>query len=289
VASPKPPLDGNIERAIRAYLVDRKGKALVLLDVPAEGSVGDKSALPATGLESLLGQLNVELPNQRILSVLFTTGGGARATDGGIFEVNPELARTKNELYQAFSTESFLLRRVRVVRAAPMGGNPALRAEPLLVTKTGMLTWAEGDLQADILRKANLVLTNRAESEKIVSKEPLPAAVMVTESAPVPPSMGAPPPPAKPRLVVIGDATLATNAMVSEQSGQPIFSFLASTLDWLAERPTSIGIESKDLPVYVMDPAAAEKASTRLVWLPVLLALVGIVGLGAGVWVVRRR
>ena len=38
-----------------------------------------------------------------------------------------------------------------------------------------------------------------------------------------------------------------------------------------------------------MDAGAAEKANTRLVWLPVLLALVGIVGLGAGVWVVRRR
>jgi hypothetical protein len=284
-ANPRAPVDVNVEQALRAYLIDRKGKAAILLDTPPPGY--DKETMPATGLERLLGEFNVEVTADRVVHVL-RTGGGIGYLDGGMFEINPELARGRNELALAFAQETFVLRTARIVRPMAAGRNAALRAETLLQTRGGR-PWAERDWKADLARKVETVLTNAAESQRIVSQEPLPAAVIVSESGPPPMAPGAPPPAAKPRLAVFGDSTLVTNALVSEQNPDSYFSFFASTLDWLAERPTSIGIGSKDLPFYVMDAGAAEKANTRLVWLPVLLALIGIVGLGAGVWVVRRR
>ena len=97
---------------------------------------------------------------------------------------------------------------------------------------------------------------------------------------------GQPPPAAKPRLVVFGDTTFITNPLASADSGTQNFSLFASTLDWLAERPTSIGIEPRSLAVYSIDPAAS---SSRLVLLPGVLAVMTVLGLGLGVWVVRRR
>jgi hypothetical protein len=99
---------------------------------------------------------------------------------------------------------------------------------------------------------------------------------------------GTPPPNAKPRLVVFGDTTFLTNPYASERAGRPNVSFFASTIDWLAERSSSFGVESKSLPIFALDPSAAER-STRMYFLPLVLSLVGIIGLGAGVWVVRRR
>jgi hypothetical protein len=108
----------------------------------------------------------------------------------------------------------------------------------------------------------------------------------VTESAPpAHPPAEAPPTP-KPRVVVFGDATLVGNALVSERSPAANFAFFASTLDWLSERPTSVGVGARSLKYYAMDPTVS---GVSLIVLPGLIALVGIAGLGLGVWVVRRR
>jgi hypothetical protein len=174
-----------------------------------------------------------------------------------------------------------------VLRPAAMGG-PGLKAEPLLVTSKRGPVWAESDPSADLVQKTRTIMTNREEGKKILSNDPLCGAVVVTESPPVPPMPGSPPPAATPRLVVFGDTTWLTNPWASERAGRPNVSFFASTIDWLAERSASIGVESKSLPVFVLEPSATDRTA-RLYFLPLVLSLVGIFGLGAGVWVVRRR
>ena len=99
--------------------------------------------------------------------------------------------------------------------------------------------------------------------------------------------MGGPPPATKPRLAVFGSASWVGNARVDEQrAAEPNFDLFVSTLDWLRERPTNIGVEPRTFKNYSMDRSVNP---ARLLFLPPLLALVAILGLGAGVWVVRRR
>jgi len=61
---------------------------------------------------------------------------------------------------------------------------------------------------------------------------------------------------------------------------------IASSLAWLRERPENIGIEAKKREYYIMDPNAN---ISRMIWLPFGLMMFSVVGLGLGVWVVRRR
>jgi hypothetical protein len=284
VANPKAPAAVPLERAVRAYLTERRGKAVFLLDVPPPGA---EPAAAATGWEALLGEFGVEVSNTRPITVM-RRGVDLSAEDAGVFEVSEGLLRSRNDLARAFVNRQFLFPSARIVRPAGMGRNPMVRAEPLLNTVEGALFWVESDPGADLAQKLRMIRTNDAEAARIVAKEPVTGAVIVTESAGMPQMHGMEPPPAKPRLVVFGDTTWVTNPFASERSGVANAAFFASTLDWLSERSSSIGIESKAMPVFALEPSALERSS-RLYFLPLVLALVGIIGLGAGVWVVRRR
>jgi hypothetical protein len=57
-------------------------------------------------------------------------------------------------------------------------------------------------------------------------------------------------------------------------------------LSWLRERPNNIGVDAKKRETYALSPAAD---LSRMFWIPSILMVVGVIGLGAGVWVVRRR
>ena len=61
---------------------------------------------------------------------------------------------------------------------------------------------------------------------------------------------------------------------------------LASSLAWLRERPSSIGLDPKERKEYQMD---ANVNLRRMAYLPLGLMFVCVVGLGLGIWVVRRR
>jgi hypothetical protein len=231
----------------------------------------------------------VEVTNERIYVAEPVPIGGGRALDDRDFillALAAEQRQAGTELSRAFAGKVVLTRGVRVVRPSRSAANPSLRAEPLLTTLPQMGAWTETDMTVDPNQTLNDFERNPDLTRKRVSQSPLPAAVVVIESAPpVHPPTEAPPPP-KPRLVVFGDATLIGNALVGEGSPASNFAFFASTLDWLAERPTSVGVGSRSLKYYSMDPTVS---GVSLIVLPGLIALVGIAGLGLGVWVVRRR
>jgi hypothetical protein len=275
VANPRPPVDALVARAIHGYLVDRKGKAVVLTDVPSPPT-GDK--MPATGLEGVLSEFGVEVTGDRILTI------GARqvgdqfqvfGADSALFEPNPQLVQAhSNEIATAFANTDFQFFSARVVR--PLAGpsrRPEILAQALLVTRQGPPVWAEPKWDADTRDMVRGVAREDAAALNRLAKEPLSVAVAVTDAG-------------KPRLVVFGDTTFVTNREVGERSGTRNFSLFASTLDWLAERPTSIGIEPRNMAIYQMQPTAR---GWSLVVMPGLIALVAILGLGLGVWAVRRR
>ena len=57
-------------------------------------------------------------------------------------------------------------------------------------------------------------------------------------------------------------------------------------MDWLRERPPVAAVASKPYGVYKQIRAAD---TTALLWLPVGITLLSVVGLGLGVWSYRRK
>jgi hypothetical protein len=275
VANPRPPVDPVALQSIRKYVVEQKGKAVFLVDIPSPPA---GETIPATGLEGLLAEFNVEITNERVFSLGAEQYGNQlvlSGADGGVFEVDPQLAQARsNEVATAFVGYPITLRSVRVVRPAAGGARrPDLQAQTLLVSRTSPPVWTDSKWDPNINEMIRGIAREDPQAIKRLARDPQPAAVLVTEGG-------------KPRLAVFGDASFVNNRSVGERSANQNFSLFASTLDWLGERPTSIGIEPRNLAVYSLSPTAR---FWYMVFLPGVLAVMAVLGLGLGVWVVRRR
>lgn len=132
----------------------------------------------------------------------------------------------------------------------------------------------------------------RAGAQKInerLSRTPLSLAVAVTEGktpAPVPghefeAQEG------QPRLVVFGDASWICNPFL-QQFAPNHFNLFSSCLSWLAGR-ADIGQRVPPTQHDLYRLKAAPGSDWRLLLLPGALLIVGVLALGTGVWVVRRR
>jgi hypothetical protein len=187
----------------------------------------------------------------------------------------------------------FRLRESRTVApaaAGPMAGAGAVVEELLITPRMGY--WAEEDPNVNVVDKAVRLQQLRdsetaqgiAEWRRVCGKS-LCAAVTVT--APV---AGVPGDPAhsrlqKPRMVVFGTSTwLHDEALrLSPQN----YDLCDNSLSWLRERP-AVGAGTDP----VRKPYEVNIAKDRfwsLFLLPPLLMVIGVVGIGCGVWVVRRR
>src|SRR5262249_44702388 len=149
------------------------------------------------------------------------------------------------------------------------------RAETIVVAPRDQLVWAETDLTSDVYELIQ-ELDKKRELGKKISDKPLSLAVAVSESV----SGGSGPhafmqSEQKPRLVVFGDATLVSNALMSDRgSGSRYYDLFASCLAWLRERPSNIGIEPKKDDLFVLNPATNV---WQMIWVPGVLMLIGII------------
>ena len=87
--------------------------------------------------------------------------------------------------------------------------------------------------------------------------------------------------------MVFGDASWVANQGISRQnSGR--FELFVSVLNWLRENP-EIGkmADEKERKFYTL--GATPEGIVRLEWLPGFLICLTIIGLGGGIWLVRRR
>jgi hypothetical protein len=288
IADPQTRLADDSIKALRDYMKPadpkkKKGKLVVLLDVRIR-----EDKMVQTGLESFLTEFNVDVGNNRILNASLPNPLQVYVV------ANPGL-RSTNNLAAAFSGEVIIMYDVRTVRPRPRSNLPSggstFQAEPLLLVPPGLNVWADENLQAEPARYVrDLREHHRKELAEKLSPEPIPVAVAVTESTrPVNPNdphaFMNPASDQKPRLVVFGDATFACNAAV-RQGNLMGADFLASSLAWLRERPEAIGIPPKKRGEYQMKP---DTNVGRMVSLPFVLMSCGVIGLGLGVWVVRRR
>jgi hypothetical protein len=92
----------------------------------------------------------------------------------------------------------------------------------------------------------------------------------------------------EPLLVVFGDAGWVSNREIAA-TNRPNFDLFVSLVSWLRERP-EIGkkaADAKERPYFNLN--VTPEGIVRLQWLPGFLICLTIVGLGGGIWIVRRR
>jgi hypothetical protein len=300
ILGPRQPYPQVALAALRDYLTPKdtkkkKGKLVVFMDVVAQAG-----KMVKTGLEALLAEFNVDVGDNRILTA--DRQSLKRAPDQSIkmvAEVPTYIQTTsnaalieRNPIAKAFSDKGFPMLDARTVKPLARGGPERgnYQAEVLLQVMNST-SWAEDNLAKEPEQLVYDYLNNRPkELAAKLAREPLSVAVVVTEGSPPDPNdphgfMRGPAGPQKPRMVVFGDASFASNE-VMENADTGIFSLISSSLAWLRERPGGYGIEAKKRDFYQLDP---KTNVSRMINLPFALMACGVIGLGLGIWVVRRR
>jgi len=260
---PKGPLE-----ALDRYL-QKNGKLILLANIlVARNAAGNGLVYQPTGLEELLKKYNVDLAANFVLRM-----PGSREDDPTtVLATIPP--RAKNKIAVNFRSQGFLLDLARTVK--PASGPAPFEAEAILEVArrpNQEVFWAETDPNGLINPfQFVLLLRQRGLIQDRMSAESLPVAVAVSDRE------------QKPRMVVIGDASFASNTV--SRSAVPYYDFLTSSMEWLAERPTNIGIKPKESSSFALGPTVHYD---RMIWLPLGLMVLTIVGAGTGIWVVRRR
>ncbi|HXD86393.1 MAG TPA: Gldg family protein [Urbifossiella sp.] len=275
VANPQTPLAESAVKALHDYMMGPlKGKLVVLAGaVPGPNNKG----MMKTGLEGLLNELDVRLGDKFIYS--FPSERGARDPSIALVgfaaaEGNP-IVDTMASNVQALAF--FLPREVQALST-----NPAFKAVPIMGTIRGV-TWLEDDKLTDVNKAIQELLDNPGVQErKRISRSSRPVAVAVSEG-------GAPGKAAAGRAVVYGDAFLFSDEVARQARTTIPFDLISVSIDWLRNRPAiAPGIENKVYKEYTFPPADTID-TTRILYLPLALAVLCLGGFGAGVWVVRRR
>ncbi len=289
IAGPRQALTAPALQALRAYADppgndpnQKKGKLIILLDV----NTAPDGTMQKTGLEPFLAEHGVQVGDDLILHDPRSNG---EPVDVVRAATAPTLGNVQNPLTETFARFSFPLVRARSVRPVPVNRpeGSRYRAESFMAVSPRWGTWVETNLRAGP-QTLWTEYRNRNELGKKFSANPVPVAVVVNEMSP---GAGGGPHAMlqgeeKPRMLVFGDATFLSNALMNNPNGSFIYDFFESCIAWLREKPASIGIEAKKRDFYTFN---ADYNWGRLVGLPALFMLLGVLGLGAGVWVVRRR
>jgi hypothetical protein len=289
IAGPRMPFQPEAVQALRDYLKGtggKKGKLMVLLGVVKQGG-----RMLHTGLENLLGEYDVRVGDGRILSLRSESGTRIMAV------ANPA---STNKVADAFASRGefvlFPLNDARTAQPAPANPNAPGRykVDELLLVSRNQLIWEEKDLNkipsalVEQLRK----IENVDRAEETISAKNLCVAVAVSESTSnipdIPGHEGLARGKDEPVLVVFGNAGWVSDQGLNAPEGPNNYPLFASCLSWLRGRP-DIGkqADAKTRQVYALN--VPEDTVSRVEYMPLGLMLLGVVGLGCGVWVVRRR
>ena len=281
IADPKSTMTPEGVANIRKYMIEpradgKKGK-LIVLTSPYANATG--KGVADTGLEGLLAEFQVKLGKEFLLG---RPAQGLSYADV-VAVPNPDLVRANNPLAMAYQLEQKPLllsecREIEPVDAVP-GAPPApFKAEWLFATyPPNRITWIDPDTATNPAQ--TLALLTQPGNEDLARKmQPTNRGsrligAIVSEGP-------------TPRIVVIGCGASFGDASARRQRGvEPPTELVAIALNWLRDRPT-VNIANKTYGEYTMSKTAD---GFRLFWLPFGLILVAVVGLGASVWVIRRK
>jgi len=290
IARPAQLLPDKFIGAVRDYLhgKDRKdgkkGKLIVLFDVVVEPGAGK---MVRTGLESLVGEFGIRVKDNQLVNLT--------AQDYLRIQVWPD-TDSSNAIAKAFyhkregTVTPFSFYKTRTLESSKTnrpGAPPSGEPENVLLIAPQQLILEQTDLNANTLAWLK-ELSKAHKLEENFLRRPLSLAMAVSggkTAAPFPGHEFA----AKegqPRLVVFGDASWASNEHLLRPPNN--FQLFASSLSWLAGR-ADIGARIPPTEHDIYELKAPPGSEWRLLLLPGFLMVLGVLALGVGVWVVRRR
>lgn len=280
IAGPSEELPKETMEALGRYAKDRKGKLLVMMDMVLKLDKEQKNieGMVNTGLENALVEFGVDITNEYIhrLPPLERNQQGMVVARGDPIRAFAVIAKNDTILAAKFLGQEFDLKAARIIK--PIRRGTSFNCETLLHVvpeeQENGIIWAEKNylgLYAGLEHSRNVFQNGQLRALR--SKDPLPVAVTVTETD------------GTPRMVVIGDAEMASDREIVGRNGSVNFNFLTSALDWLADR-RGIGIRPKEGGVYEYP---RDVSAAAMVLPPAWLMMLSVIGVGVGVWVVRRR
>lgn len=275
IARPTLPIAPEALKALDAYLTPvgegkKKGKLIALLDV----AVGPDKNMVVTGLEEFLAKYNVQVQADRMLS--------PQTRDPLLVLATPN-PNAQNPIADAFQGMAFPFYDVRSIQTKPSPpGRPGMSPFNAEVLLYAVQVWGDKNLTGNPLD----IVKNLRQAK--VETNIMPLAVMVTrpgDANPMDPHAGLK---RDPVLVVFGDGTMVTNQNMQEGSRTGHYELFSSVLSWVRER-ADIGkkADPKERKAFVL--RVKPDVVSRLFWLPGFFMLLAIIGLGGGIWVVRRR
>ena len=275
VADPRAPFPKDQAAAIEKFVTGPSKGKLVVLASPFPKP--DGSGVSETGLEGVLAALSVELKPNYVLSAPSSTLGYSDLQT----IVNPALVDSRNPIALTFRTRTLVLTNCREVH--PLGRNPsgAFNVDLLLATfPPKRITWLESSPAAN---PGKTLQEFRSDASVVEAKDATDSrnrivGVLVSEGS-------------TSRAVVLGtgDAFADPGARGGPAAGANAdknAELLAASVNWLRDRPAVANIPGKTFGEY-NPPKTAD--DVRIFWLPVGITLLGVIALGTGVWVSRRK
>jgi hypothetical protein len=176
-----------------------------------------------------------------------------------------------------------------VMVSAPRRGTWQMKERPArtLDVLKEVQTRAETIENMNVPREQKVKLLDELETELDMHSRSRPLAMFVSEKDGTRPDA-----PETARVAVFGcgwfisDEASGRAAGFGSQGATLWLDLMGSTLDWVRDRPTVGGITEKPYTTYTLK---AGYDDMRMKWVPILLASLTVLALGAGVWVMRRK
>ncbi len=307
VADPTSPLTPAGVQAITDFMTkprdgNKKGKLIVLAGGSSRGA--DEKPL-RTGLEPLLGTFGVQLSDRFMFATPSERAPQSDPDEGTrtfTVVVNPEAIQERNPVAISFARAQFPMLDCRELLPPPAPAT-GFRTVSLLASQPGAPTWSEPLYTAapakawnDLNKQVEAIMAGPGAREdkvkrarelvapKQINTDPRDLAMFVSE---VPTARDVTPPA---RVVVFGCSEFVSDSAAGRVGrGQTTtigLDLMTSTMRWLRDRPTVTGVQEKPYTTYTLKPGYD---NTRLTIVPVALALLAVLGLGAGVWAIRRK
>jgi hypothetical protein len=274
VADPLVPLSQRMLEALKTYMSsgDKKGRLVVLSGAHTDGG---SQAVLNTGIEPLLVEYGISLRPEALYAQP-SNRSAARSMLGGM---NPALIKERNPIAQSYGDRQMPFinnRAIDLLSNPPPNGS---RAQPIYLSSESRATWREPEVLRNPEKEFENIVKN-ASQELFARKQILsPDESQILAALSSDENGG--------RVIVFGTGELFSDDFTARNFREPIQAeLLAGCCNWLVKRPEAANVVSKPYGYWV-PPANVE--ATRVFFLPVGIVLLGILAVGAGVWVFRRK
>ena len=284
IAAPRKPFLPEQVEFFSSYL-KAGGRIVAFLPVFPDGS---KGGISATGLETLFDDFGIHVEaNRQILGIPIPQRDYA---GNYIFGTSASQARRDGHaLANVFRPgEALVFGNVRPVSAVALPKANRGFTMNAFATIPQWETYQDDRFNSDPASIAEQIRVERERNgnqtalEKKLTKAPVPFAAYAGEMVQDGDTMRE-----RPRLLVIGtDWFILDDAVLKTPSPGVYAMQMGRVFDWMREKPKGMLIEPKALGTYSLPK---DPDGVALLVLPISLLSLGILGLGVGVWVARRR